>query len=266
MPAPKEEACWNQNLALHALDIYDDTTAARLGLDTVLLARARFIHEELAAGAPPSHVRYFYFAGTGHETVTRINVTANAAGAFLPGEMNVTRTEGAGDGTVPFWSALPRSVQKQVVVNKHEHVFQGMPFKRVFYRLLGGDLGPALQKLDLDDDAEKSAGAMRMSISTPILQCAKEFELLLAPHSPTPSIDVRLSLQRLRDDGTPSAPAEEVSRVAYEGPPVSWLRLLMSPIAVPGLYQLVSTGTPPMSEPLRFAAAAIIEQVDSREK
>jgi pimeloyl-ACP methyl ester carboxylesterase len=257
LPAPKEEACWNQDLALHALDIYDAATAARLGLDTVLLARARSVHEALAAGAPPSHVRYFYFAGTGHETVTRVNVTENAAGAFSLGDMKVTRTEGAGDGTVPFWSALPRSVQKQIVVNEHAHVFQGMPFKRVFYRLLGGDLGPALQKLDLDDAAEKNAGAMRMSISTPIVQCAKEYELLLVPHSPTPSIDARVSLQRLNERGMPAAPAEEVSKVLYEGPPVSWLRLLMPPIVGPGLYQLVSTGTPSMSEPLRFAAVAM---------
>jgi hypothetical protein len=55
------------------------------------------------------------------------------------------------------------------------------------------------------------------------------------------------------------APPEELTKVSYNGPRISWLRLLMPPIAVPGLYQLVFTGNHPMSEPLRFAAAAIPE-------
>src|SRR5262245_50227779 len=75
LPAPNEAACWNkEDLAVGAVDIYDPTTAERLGLNTALLARARFVHDSLAQGKPPTHVRYFYFAGTGHETVTRVNV------------------------------------------------------------------------------------------------------------------------------------------------------------------------------------------------
>ena len=258
LPAPNEEACWNQDaLDLQAVDIYDQALAARLGLDPVLLARARFVHDGLAAGAPPPHVRYFYFAGTGHETVTRVNVVAGADGKFPAEDMVVTRSEGAGDGTVPFWSALPRAGQKQIVVNEHAHVFKGMPFKKVFYRLLGGDLGPALEKLDLTDEAERDAGAIRMSIATPIVHCAKEFELLLVPHSPIPSIDGQLSLQKLKEDGTPAAAPEEMAKVSYQGPRVSWLRLLMPAIAQPGLYQMVFTGTPAMSDPLQFAAVEI---------
>ena len=258
LPAPKEEACWNQDdRALNAVDIYDEAMAARLGLDPVLLARARFVHDGLATGAPPSHVRYFYFAGTGHETVTRINVVAGPGGTFPPDGMELTRSEGAGDGTVPFWSALPRAVQKQIVVNEHAHVFQGMPFKKVFYRLLGGDLGPALEKLDLAAEAEQEAGAIRMSIATPIVHCAADFELLLVPHSPLPAIDGQLTLQKLREDGTPAAPSEEISKVSYGGPPVSWLRLLMPAITTPGLYQIDFSGRPRSSEPLRFAAVSI---------
>src|SRR5262249_1655573 len=134
LPAPNEAACWNkEDLAVGAVDIYDPTTAERLGLNTALLARARFVHDSLAQGKPPTHVRYFYFAGTGHETVTRVNVLERAS-SYPTSEMVVTRTEDAGDGTVPFWSAMPRAVQKQVVVNEHAQVFRGMPFKRVFYR------------------------------------------------------------------------------------------------------------------------------------
>jgi hypothetical protein len=162
------------DLHIGAVDIYDTATATRLGLDPELLGRARFVHESLARGAPPPGVRYFYFAGTGHETVTRVNVLERE-GAYPIEEMVVTRTEDAGDGTVPFWSALPMAVQKQVVVNEHTKVFRGLPFKRVFYRLLGGDLGIPLESLGLEEQVQ----ATRLSIPTPIIHAGKEFELLL---------------------------------------------------------------------------------------
>src|SRR5262249_34348627 len=146
LPAPEEAACWDQTgKSLEVADIYDATVASGLSLDPQLLSRARFVHDTLRAGAPPQHVRYFYFAGTGHETLTRVNVIRDSSGKYPADKMVVTRTEGAGDGTVPMWSALPRAAQKQVVVNEHSHVFTGLPFQRFFYRLLGGDLGEALE-------------------------------------------------------------------------------------------------------------------------
>jgi len=254
LPAPNEAACWSKNdLAVGAVDIYDPATATGLGLNSQLLARARFLHDSLAQGAAPAHVRYFYFAGTGHETVTRVNVL-DLAGKYPTEEMVVTRTEDAGDGTVPFWSALPRAVQKQVVVNEHAQVFRGMPFKRVFYRLLGGDLGIPLEASGLEEET----GPLRLSIPTPIIHCNREFELLLVPSAPAPDIVGKLWLQRLNDQGKPvPQPAEEMSTVSYSGPRVSRLRVLMPAISAPGLYELEFSGTPTNSEQLRFAAAAL---------
>ena len=121
--------------------------------------------------------------------------------------MVVSRTEAAGDGTVPFWSALPRSGQKQVVINEHSTVFTGMAFKAVFYRLLGGDLGPALESIEsgktLDPDA------LRLSIPTQVIECGKSFELLLVPRLPLASIEGVLTLHRLDDKGDPAAVASE---------------------------------------------------------
>jgi phospholipase A1 len=234
------------------VDIYDAATATRLGLNPQLLTR--FVHESLARGAAPPGVRYFYFAATGHETVTRVNVL-ESAGAYPIEEMVVTRSEDAGDGTVPFWSALPRAVQKQVVVNEHAQVFRGMPFKRVFYRLLGGDLGIPLESLGLEEEA----GPTRLSIPTPIIHAGREFELLLVPISPTGQLVGTLSLQKLKEDGTPAAAAEEMSTVSYEGPRVSRLRLSMPPVSTAGLYELLFRDAEATSDPLRFAVVSLQE-------
>ena len=160
-----------------------------------------------------------------------------------------------GDGTVPFWSALPRAVQKQVVVNEHAQVFRGTPFKRVFYRLLGGDLGIPLELLGLEEEA----GPTRLSIPTPIIHAGREFELLLVPISPTGQLVGTLSLQKLKEDGTPAAAAEEMSTVSYEGPRVSRLRLSMPPVSTGGLYELLFRDAEATSDPLRFAVVSLQE-------
>jgi phospholipase A1 len=255
LPAPNEAACWSKaDLTVSAVDIYDTATATRLGLNPQLLTRARFVHDGLARGSAPPDVRYFYFAGTGHETVTRVNVL-ETAGTYPTEEMVLTRTEDAGDGTVPFWSALPRAVQKQVVVNEHAQVFRGTPFKRVFYRLLGGDLGVPLESLGLEEEA----GATRLSIPTPVIHARREFELLLVPITPTEKILGTLLLQKLSEGGTPVGPTEDMSTISYEGPRLSRLRLLMPPVSVAGFYELLFKGAPANSEPLRFAVVSLPE-------
>jgi phospholipase A1 len=252
LPAPNEAACWSKaDLAVGSVDIYDPAKAAGLGLDPALLARARFVHDSLARGAAPAGVRYFYFAGTGHETVTRVNVLEKND-TFPVEEMVLTRTQDAGDGTVPFWSALPRAVQKQVVVNEHMHVFCGMPFKRVFYRLLGGDLGVPLESIN----APPPPGPTQLSIPTPVIQVNQAFELLVVPQPSAGKIDGKLLLQKLDDNGALVGAAEAMSTISYQGPSVSHLRLSMPAITTPGFFQLTFEGTPANSEPLRFAVVS----------
>jgi len=209
------------------------------------------VHDSLARGAAPAGVRYFYFAGTGHQTVTRVNVLERN-GTYPVEEMVLTRMEDAGDGTVPFWSALPRAVQKQVVVNEHTQVFRGMPFKRVFYRLLGGDLGVPLESIG----AAEPVGPTHLSIPTPVIEVGQPFELLVVPQSPAGTIDGKLLLERLNEEGAPAAPVEEMSAISYQGPRVSRLRLLMPAITAAGFFQLTFSGLPASSEPLRFAVVS----------
>lgn len=170
--------------------------------------------------------------------------------------MVVTRTEDAGDGPFSFWSTLPRAVQKLVVVNEHAQVLRGRPFKRVFYRLLGGALGVPLESLGLE---ENEAGPTQLSISTPIIHAGREFEVLLLPVSATGKLDGTFSLQKLMENGTPAASAEQMSNISYEGPRVSRRRLSMPPVSTAGLYALLFRGVLANSEPVRFAVVSLPE-------
>jgi hypothetical protein len=260
LPAPSEEACWDHgSLSVGVVDIYDNAIAQKLGLEPALLARARFVHDILSRNDRPRHIRYFYFGATGHETVTRVNVM-KVGDEYPIAEMIATRTEDGGDGTVPFWSALSRAGQKQVVVNEHSQAFRGLPFKRVFYRLLGGDLGPPLQAMSADDQAallQADVEGLRLSLATPIIPSGLDFELLVVPVAPLAMIQGEFVLRRLDDDGQPLPQGEEVlSEIAYRGPATSRLRLQMPAIAIPGPYELQFVGQPRSSMAVRFAVAA----------
>jgi phospholipase A1 len=78
----------------------------------------------------------------------------------------VTYTPDAGDGTVPMYIALPVSGQRQIVVNEHGTVFEGRPFRHLFFRLLGGDGGEALE---LDPLAAQPPGPqIALSLDSPV--------------------------------------------------------------------------------------------------
>ena len=172
LPAPGECVCWDQSdPALRSLDIYDPVVSATLGLKPAQLARAQALHAVLGAGNVPPGVRYFYFAGAGHRTATRLNVFRNAAGAIDLAKSVVTRTEDAGDGTVPMYSALPQRGQRHIAINEHATAFTGDPFHRTFVRLLGGNAGPAL---------EGALGqVLALSVEAPVVPADKDIEVLL---------------------------------------------------------------------------------------
>lgn len=240
LPPPMEGTCWDiANLTLRPLNIYEPAVAARLGLDPVLLARAKFVHDTLAEGTAPAHTRYFYFAGTGHKTATRINV--GTAGN------QVTRSDDAGDGTVPLWSALPVTGQKQLVVGEHSKFFTQSAFKAVFYRLLGKTfsqppLSIAGQTLDL-------------SVQAPIIPKAREVELLLICAVPVTEINGEVTFERTDDPANPWVTFRAPVPVAYSGPPLSQLRLLLPETGEPGLFRITFNGQPSGAEPVFFAAS-----------
>lgn len=246
LPAPGEAACWDQaNAMLEPLDIFDSATAQRLGLDPVLLDRCRFVHDSLARGRPPVHVRYFYFAGTGHETPTRVNVLRG-------GGVELTRTPDAGDGTVPMWSALPRVGQKQVVVNEHAAVFRGRPFKAVFSRLLGGGLDEALESA-----VEAVGDTVTLSVATPVLRAGKPFELVMVPDAPQRSIAGTLRIVEIDLTGAAVDGAGQSVPIAYAGPEVAHLRLQMDGLEKPGHYRIDFQGSLKPEEPLVVAVAKL---------
>jgi phospholipase A1 len=239
LPAPAEAACWDikAGSTLGALDIYDAAVAAKLGLDPALLARAAWVHASLAKGKPPAHVRYFYFAGSGHKTATRLNVGTSAP--------QVTRSADAGDGTVPLWSALPRSGQKQLVVGEHASFFTETTFKAVFFRLFGKNF-PTPPVGAIGQPAA-------LSVQSISIRKTDEIELVIAPPASVASVKGKVVLERTDGPDKPFVKFGDDMKVSYAGPPIPVLKLQLPPTGKPGFYRVRFVGKPPASKPAQFA-------------
>lgn len=240
LPPPREGIAWDiASLTLQPMNIYDPAVAAQLGLDPVLLARAKFVHDTLQPNKAPPQTRYFYFAGTGHATATRINV--GTAGR------QITLSDDAGDGTVPLWSALPVTGQKQLVVGEHSKFFTQSTFKAVFYRLLGKTFAQA---------PLAAAGAtLSLSVQAPVIPKMREVELLLVFALPLAEIKGEVTIERSEDPAQPWVTFRAPAPVTYAGPPLSYLRLSLPPTGQSGLFRIAFSGQPTGAEPVMFAAS-----------
>jgi phospholipase A1 len=240
LPAPGEAACWDIKAGgtLNDLDIYDPAVATSLGLDPTLVARAAWVHATLTNGKAPAHVRYFYFAATGHKTATRVNVGTNSR--------QVTRSEDAGDGTVPMWSALPISAQKQLVVGEHASFFSETTFKAVFFRLFGKNF---------PTPPVGAAGTETAALSVQSLTITKtdEIELLIAPSAPVERVEGKVVLERTDGPDKSFTPFGEAREVRYAGPPIPMLKLRLPAIGTPGFYKVRFVGRPSEQKPAQFA-------------
>ncbi|TCP43160.1 lipase/acyltransferase domain-containing protein [Rhodovulum marinum] len=258
IPAPGEESIWDlASDDLAALDPYDDATAQKIGMVPALVARARALHDVLGQNNQPAHVRYFYFAGVGHKTVTRVNVELGGAAQADHSRTVLTKTPDGGDGTVPIYSALPRIGQRQLVVNEHSTVFEGVPFKRVFFRLFGADAGAPVEV------AGGEAPNMTVSLSTdqPVQQVGEPIEVTLSLVPPAgaaepataSAIEGRFILDRVDEEGRVAERGVRETAIAYDGPGVTRLTVYLPPIEQAGLYLMRFASGAQAQNDIRFA-------------
>ncbi len=240
LPAPGEAACWDIKAGgtLGELNIYDPAVATSLGLDPSLVARAEWVHKTLGNGTTPTHIRYFYFAGSGHKTATRVNVAT--------GSKKVTRSEDAGDGTVPMWSALPVSGQKQLVVGEHASFFAENNFKAVFFRLFGKSFPTPPIGVEGSETAE-------LSVQSLTIRKDHEIELVIAPPAPVATVKGKVVLESTAGPDTQFTQFGEALKVSYSGPPIPSLKLRLPATGKPGFYRVRFVGKPTAATPVQFA-------------
>lgn len=256
IPAPGAAAIWNvEGTSIVPMSPYDPAAAAELGLKPALVDRARALHDVLGAGHRPAGVEYFYFAGTGHQTATRVNVFHTPGQPVDHGRSVITRADSAGDGTVPMFSALPSQGLRHIAVNKHETVFKGQPFRKVLHRLFGSDAGNPFERFD--DEALFDDIYLELSLDKPVYEQGEVPELVVTVIDPysdrgvAKAIDGKLIIEKLTEAGVASS--VEVIGLQIASAPVSSLRFFLSESRGAGLYRLSFAGTPEAADAVPFA-------------
>jgi hypothetical protein len=142
------------------------------------------------------------------------------------------------------------------VINEHATVFKGEPFRRAFFRLLGGNIGPSIEGAV---DETKLTG----SLDRPVYEQGEYIEVTLEVlnlksldgKGRTATIEGELVITDARADA--KSPAHTY-RVNYSGPLLDRLSLIIeSDELAPGLYELAFQGQPALSQPLHFAITTV---------
>lgn len=216
LPAPGEDSAWDvdEHGTLAPLDIYDTATAKDLGLSEKGLRHTKKLHDTLGRDVP-EHVRYFYFAGTGHKTATRVNITRQPDGKVVAAK-KITH-KASGDGTVPIWSSLPKSTQKHLVINEHASVFKGTPFKNVFFQLFGVDIG-----------SKEAKGDLTYSLSQPVYHLSDPdvaIEVVIDGGGGIDALNGEVAIEKIDKDGEPLPNGGLNIPLSYNGPSLRTLTL-----------------------------------------
>jgi len=230
LPAPGEDAAWDvdEDGRLIPLDIYDPATAKDLGLSQSSLDRTKALHAALGKDVP-EHVRYFYFAGTGHKTMTRLNVVRQPDGKVLSAK--IIDHKASGDGTVPIWSSLPKPTQKHLVVDEHATVFAGGSFKNVFFQLFGVNIGPL----------ERTGAELTYSVSQPVYHLSDPetaIEAVLRGEDGIRALKSEILVQEVGEDQTPKGEGQSYP-LTYDGPALKTLTLDIDLPEKAGFYRLI---------------------------
>ena len=169
---------------------------------------------------------------------------------------------------MPLYSALPRVGQRQIVSQEHATVFSGNPFRKVFFRLLGGDEGAATE----------APGVSRMevylSVEKPILAMGDGVEVVLTVADPAnidavsdtalapkiTQIEGVLVLHEVDDEGRARPQPLREDAIHYRGPALDRLRVDLTPIGAAGHYQLSFRGavTPADCDPAETSNRPVV--------
>lgn len=228
LPPVGEPFAWDEAGASRfaSVDIYQAAIHVPLGLSVANLTAALQFHAKLDLAKRPSGVKYFFFAGTRHPTVSEVRIRFGQNGPRVRAE----EREDAGDGTVPIWSASQSGVQMAPVGGEHGDVYKDGLLQQILAVLLGkaGVLAAALPKVEL---------ALRDTVVTPGAQT----RAVLVFGQPVGALKGALKIVRVTDSTSKplSAPAASSTQpVTYAGAPIDRLSLQVTAPNLTGLYRV----------------------------
>jgi pimeloyl-ACP methyl ester carboxylesterase len=229
LPPRDEPFVWNSQpvSAFGQIDVYDQTVAAALGLNTASLSAAERFHATLDLKRRPAHVRYFFFTGSSQKTLATVSLRP-VAGSY---RVERIERENGGDGTVPFWSGGITAIQGQAVGGEHGTIYKDKDLRRTLAILLGkaGVLSAIPDQV-------------QVTIKDRVCEPNAPLCITLAFSRPVRNVQGELRIERVTLDAAGQISATQAFgdslRISFDGPELEQLSVQALAPNVRGLYRI----------------------------
>jgi pimeloyl-ACP methyl ester carboxylesterase len=218
------------------LDIYDAGTANTFGLSKANQSASLTSWSKLDFSKRPKGVRYISIAGTGLPTEN----------AYYYDKTQYRLTSSVdGDGTVPLWSSSFGPVDKLYTLpGDHIAIMNTNKFRQTLQEIFGSVIFGSVMAVAFQLAEQPGVS---VSLHKRDLQPGETMEVLLVPDNRTTNIDGKLHVKSVSAaaDGTSMNlnPIGMEVPVAYQGPPIASLPLVITAPQTHGAYVLTFEGT-----------------------
>jgi pimeloyl-ACP methyl ester carboxylesterase len=213
---------------------FDADMVASLQLTEENIQSAKRFWGELGLDRRPAHVDYFFFGGSAHRTIARMERELPGS---APNLEPVERRE-SGDGTVPITSAIVANVAHGYSAKKHSRIFEDRDLRRALYRFLDAPIGVVPHAAAADEDVGQP-DAFGVSVDKDAYLVGEPIEIVASYNrsmaDPTESFQF-LPIDATTGDTEPVASAS--LQVQFSGVGVTGFSMAVLPDLEPGLYQL----------------------------
>jgi hypothetical protein len=209
-------------------DFYDSAVAGALGLNAANLQAALKLQQAIGVANAPPATEYRLIAASDQLT----DETIEYDGTSYDG----TKSDYAGDGTIPLWSASVPQVQTSVTPGDHVGVLSTYPFKQILYGILtAGTLAPRLTL------AEKPGVALCLNKFS--FAPHEPIEVLIVPDLRSQELSGSLQIAHVKAARQLSSVRYVDHAVAYLGPQIQSLRMTIPAPSDPGGYRMTFEGS-----------------------
>jgi hypothetical protein len=193
--------------------------------------------QKLQFANKPNHIEYTFFGGTGHSTVTRVELHRC--------KPKIIEGRDVGDGTVPLWSSIQSQYQNAVAPGSHENFFRSSPARDLLFNIFG-----ILKPQRPFSVGEEKTPAIDLSIQCTTSSPDEEIDLIALPLVPATKIEGVARLERQSQDlhSGEFEPFGTGVEIHYQGPEIALARLKMRAPQELGAYRIRFEGSHALSE------------------
>lgn len=238
VPPPDQSILWRVGgLDIEPLNHFDRSIIGELELSEANMAHSQQTWAQLGFARKPESVDYTFMGGTGHSTVTRVELRRRNS--------KIVEGRDAGDGTVPLWSSIRGQYQNAVAPGSHENFFRNDPARALLFNLFG-----VFKPQRPFSAGEERKPAIDISTQSTTYAPGDEIDIIALPLVATSKIEGVARLERRDHTREPSEfePFGTGVSVLYQGPEVSLVRLQMRAPEEQGAYRLRFEGSHALSD------------------